>query len=69
MTKKVELVLSRVLSGELGRQAALIEKETDEVVKQYRQEIIEEVKAYMQENNIEVNDISRYNKYFTEKTK
>ena len=44
MTKKVELVLSRVLSGELGRQAALIEKETDEVVKQYRQEIIEEVK-------------------------
>lgn len=69
MTKKVELVLSRVLSGELGRQAALIEKETDEIVKQYRQEIIEEVKDFMQENNIDVNDISRYNKYFAEKMK
>ena len=62
-------ILSRVLSGEIGKQSALLEKETDEVLKYERNLILDEIEAYMDEYEIEINDVTKYGEYFTEKMK
>lgn len=69
MTDKMKNILSRVLSGEIGRQSAMLEKETDETMKYERNLIIDEVKMFMQENSIGINDVAKYGEYFTEKMK
>lgn len=69
MTTRMERILSRVLSGEIGKQMAWLEKETDETMKYERQKIIKEVQMFMQANEIETNDVAKYGEYFTEKMK
>ena len=68
MTDIIKSILKRTLSEEIGKQMAWRDNEKD---KGYpfvnRKEIIEEIKAYMSEQGIEVDDDYLFNGYQSER--